>query len=265
MLPQPERDIKEAIEATRKAIIYIRLMIWAGDYEDAQDVIEDTVFAFSSKLAAAIELRKKVSKLERDIRGEVTDDEEILEIDKVELMDSASKQSSKIIGEETNLYSLGVLANILFKLDERIAKQLGKKSKMSNILARKPKKTDFQQFTLDREVEKESNQILGFSYVWLILDDNKVEYRAYRLEEPTLPLVVIERNLFELKGMDIRKWDNAIDVNDRPMLPYRYIGFQKDFQVEITVFDLHRVKVYISSNSDIAPLSIFKRVLEAFI
>jgi len=262
MFDQNNDRANQAIEITRKAINDVRVLIWAGNYTDARRLIDDVITSFRDELAIAIELRKTVVKAEREIRGEIPDEEKTLSMNKIRAMDTASKQSSKIIAENESYFSLGALANILSKLDKRIAEQTDEKPRMKKILSKLSSSRGERQLPLENNEPK--NRLWGFSYIPVPLDENKIEFRAYRLHSSSSTIREIEQRLLKTKNFKLRKWDNALESQGKATFPYRYIGFSDNLHIEVTILDLNRVKIYIASDREIDANEILLQIFKSF-
>ncbi|MBK9926310.1 MAG: hypothetical protein IPP66_13595 [Anaerolineales bacterium] len=252
-----------AIAAVRNAIKDIRILIWAGNYQEARRIIESTYSDYEEELREAFALRKHVVKYELDIRKEIPDDGKPITEQQLIAMQIASEKSREIIGERVDYFSLGVLANILSKLDKRISDQTNQKTSIpKDFLKSKTEKRGKQESFLE---ETMGNSLFGFEYVLIPLGENKWELRAYRSQNlPDVNLNIVVSHLKHIENLNIHRSTSAKDIKGEDIFPHRYVGFSENSHVEITIFELNRLRIYLATENPIEPMEIFEKVLHAF-
>jgi hypothetical protein len=256
--------VAQAITATRRAISDIRTMLWAGDHDSAHSVINQVRSEFHNELSSAEELRHQVIKLEREIRGDIPVEEKTISIGKIRAMDAASKKSGKFIGEKSDYFSLGVLGSILNKLEKRISENTDARSKETKKASKRRGRKSAQQLTFIERKENLAHQIMGFKYLLILIDDHKVECRAYKSGDPRLSLQEVEKNLIKIDKLKIQRWDTAIDIHGQNVLPYRYRGFSEEVYIELTIHDLDRIKIYVVAEKNVDVEAVLRLVIHAF-
>lgn len=260
---QSGNRVPQAIAAVRNAIKDIRILIWAGNYQEARRVIESVFSDYENELREAFELRKRVVKLELEIRKEIPiDDSKPLNEQELKAIQVASEKSSELIKGKADYFSLGVLSNILSKLDKTISKQTSQKTSIpKDFSQRKPQKRNKQKLSSENE---KSEPLFGFEYVLIPLGENKSELRAYRFQKSTTNLDTVDFHLKGIPDFHIHKSSSAKNIKGEDTFPHKYVSFSENSHIEITIFDLNRLRIYLATEySSVDPMEVFQKVLHA--
>lgn len=255
--------VPQAIAVVRNAIKDIRILIWAGNYQEARRIIESTFLDYEEELGEAFGLRKNVIKTELEIRREVPDDGKNITEQQLRAMQTASEKSNEIINGREEYFSLGVLSNILTKLDKRISDQTNQKPIIPKDFSKRKPKITWKQKSFSEEAK--DYFLFGFEHVLIPLGENKWELRAYRLQKSSnLHLDIVDSRLKHIESLNIHLSTSAKDIQGENIFPYRYVGFSNDSHVEIAIFDLNRLRIYLATEYPIDPMKMFEKILYAF-
>jgi hypothetical protein len=258
-----ENRIPEANLALRTAIRDIKIFVWAGDYQNARRVIQESYSSYREELRLAYELRREVLQAERAIRKEIpSDDEKSLTEHQLKAMNTASKNVGEIISGKTELFSLGVLASILMKLDKRISEEVNEKPQIPKGYQVKKNRGFSRQGTLFDSSTNESQS--GLEHVFIPLGENKLEVRAFRFEKSAIDFDDIGNQLAHIDDLNIHKTIGSKDKTGNETYPYKYLGFSALAHVEVTILDLNRIKIYVAAENPDIVEKIATKVLQIF-
>lgn len=260
---QSNERISQAIVAARTAIKDIKIFVWAGDYQNARRIIQESYSNYGEELRLAYELRKDVLKAERTIRKELPSDEEkTLTEHQIKAMNVASKNAGEIVAGKTDLFSLGVLASILLKLDKRISEEADTNPQIPKDFQKKRKKRFPDQKTLFETLSNDSES--GLEHMLIPLGENRLEIRAFRFKNLDKNLNELENRLLHFQDINLRKAKNIKDKDGKDTYPYQYVGFSENAHVEVTILDSNRIKVYIATENPEIIEKISSSILDIF-
>lgn len=253
----------QALIALRTAIKDIKIFVWAGDYENARRTIQDVYSHYGEELRLAYELRKEVLKAERTIRKEISsDDEETLSEQQLRAMNAASKNAGEIISGKTGLFSLGVLASILLRLDKRISEEINEKTQIPKNYQGRSKGGLERQGILFEGLKSEARSNL--EYIIIPLGENRLELRAFRFKNIDIDPSELEKRFEYIQELNLHKTISVKNRVGEESYPYKFVGFSKNAHVEVTILDFNRIKIYVAVENSSDAQMIILSILQVF-
>lgn len=256
----------------------VRVMLWAGDYDRASAELAALYHEQSEKINQALDLRAEVTRKEREFRKEARESIEDSQMalpelpiphhrsrkEEMTLASEAAKMSREMIEGREELFMLGAVAAILYKLDKRISEVKGEKPIFRDQTQRLLESGESEAEQIEESpslpvVEAVVDTETGFRYVQIQKDDKHWEWRAYRPNPVHNEIEQIQTRLADIPDLHLELFDHA-QIGDQPILPYRFRGFSNRAFIEVTIFDPNRVLIEIAGDQKIETQDYLKSI-----
>lgn len=261
--------LQEELFHLLQRVAVIKIMLWAGDYDNARQETEDLYRAYTRVIEHARGLQRHIVSRRRGLCQE-TEQRYIEQGFKGWRLEYATrlemaKQSKPEDSEGDSLFVIGPVANLVYRLRTGLSsegEQIASNTGITQLGLPFPDRGD----TVVSEPIVKTDEISGFRFTKSIRDEGSWEYRAYLIDPPALIAERLLENLERVLRVRIDSMDLGTETPSRARelsWPWQLRAFTERAFLDLVFFDSGRFMVQITTGQSVDDTRLFALVLKA--